>query len=121
MTAAVVTAGQVNKPADALQTQFITITATGEVHGTHWFFSPPVDAIRRGRKTGKQTWYLTSNVGYTLYRKDGVWVQGHSPETWEYEGATDLFIGGRTYPVDLAKKTELEAAGYASGISSAPF
>ena len=95
-----------------------TVTATGSVQRQVFTFSPPTVASKRGRQLARDSWWMSSNLGVTLWFKDGVWQSKMSPDYWETDGATHLFRGGYTYTLTDQERADLIAGGYGSFIAS---
>lgn len=65
----------------------------------------------------QRLWY--HNVGYSMWRKNGTWVVGHTPSDYELEGVDVLLRGGYQNYVDSSIAQSLIAQGYGSVLTPA--
>jgi hypothetical protein len=59
------------------------------------------------------------NLGYTMWRKNGTWVVGHTPSDYELEGVDLVLRGGYQTYVDFSVAQSLISQGYGSVLTPA--
>ena len=76
-----------------------------------YLFVPPV--VDQGPMGGN--WLFaryTRKQGITVYQIDGEWYEEQYPWYDDLNEASVVYLGGHEYPITLAEKNALEAAGY---------
>jgi len=76
-----------------------------------YLFVPPV--VDEGPMGGN--WLFaryTRKQGVSVFRIDGDWYEDRFPAQDDLDASDVFYLGGHEYPVTLAEKNALEAAGY---------